>query len=120
MNTPWGMFAIVRILDTYRSYPQEEGILLIPTLVSHTTSFPLILLTTLPLFRRLCSSAYVILSFPHLYSSFPRRETLCRTPALLPPASELSTRCGDVASAAAPADTCENTDHPLRIPPPCY
>ena len=60
MNTPWGMFAIVRILDTHRSYPQEEGILSIPTLVSHTTSFPLILITTLPLFRRLCSSAYVI------------------------------------------------------------
>lgn len=54
------MFAIVRILDTHRSYPQEEGILSIPTLVSHTTSFPVILITTLPLFRRLCSSAYVI------------------------------------------------------------
>lgn len=50
MNTPWGMFAIVRILDTRRSYSQEEGILSIPAIVSHTTSFPLILITTLPLY----------------------------------------------------------------------
>ena len=60
MNTPWGMFAIVRILDTRRSYSQEEETPLIPAIVSHTTSFPLILITTLPLFRRLCGSAYVI------------------------------------------------------------
>ena len=54
------MFAIFRILDTRRSYSQEEETPLIPAIVSHTTSFPLILITTTPLFRRLCGSVYVI------------------------------------------------------------